>query len=451
MTGERTPIPVIGGGWAGCAAALALARAGHRVALYEAAATLGGRARRVVRDGLPLDNGQHLLLGAYAETRRSIELAHDGAAPLPLIERSFALVPLSRTQGNALTLRARALPSPFDLAAGLLLAHELTWRERIAALRWFTGLRKRAYRCAQGATVAELLAPLPPRVAARLWSPLCVAALNTAPERASAQMFANVLRAVFDGEPGAGAILAPALDLGALFPDAVARWLEARGHAVHLRAEARIGCSRDGALTLTAGAVQIDAEAMIVAVGPHQLARVFDADFRATPGVARAVAQVERLAWEPIVTTYLGYAGVVALPAGLVRLDDAPGQWVFDRGDILMRAASGAPSLASLLAVVISASGAHETLGRDALVAAIDAQLRRLLPVLPALKWSQVITETRATYACTPQSARPAAGRLANGLYLAGDYTDHEFPATLEAAVRSGRIAAAQLSNDLPP
>ena len=166
--------------------------------------------------------------------------------------------------------------------------------------------------------------------------------------------------------------------------------------------------------------------------------------------IARVIAQVDKFAWEPIVTVYLGYAGAIDMPSGLVRLDDAPGQWVFDRRDVLARAAANAPSLAGLLAVVISAGGVHEALDQNALVAAVDAQLRRLRPALPRLVWAQVITEKRATYACTPTAVRPSAGRLTDGIYLAGDYTDCEYPATLEAAVRSGRAAAIQLVGDLP-
>jgi len=101
-----------------------------------------------------------------------------------------------------------------------------------------------------------------------------------------------------------------------------------------------------------------------------------------------------------------------------------------------------------MLAVVISASGAHERLTHAALVAAADAQLRRLSPGLPPCAWSQVIAEQRATYACTPGRVRPAGPRLAPGLYLAGDYVDAEYPATLEAAVRSGLAAARALIAD---
>ena len=194
---------------------------------------------------------------------------------------------------------------------------------------------------------------------------------------------------------------------------------------------------------------EIRAPAAIVAVAPHQLSRAFEPAVRSDEAIAHAIHQVEQLEWEPIVTVYLGYAGSVVVPAGLVQLDDTPGQWIFDRRDVLSRANAGAPALAALLAVVISGRGAHTSLTNDALTRAVDAQLRRLRPALSRVTWSQVITEKRATYSCTPTAARPHPGRLAAGIYLAGDYTDQEFPATLEAAVRSGRIAAEQLVGDL--
>jgi squalene-associated FAD-dependent desaturase len=448
VASPHLPVAVIGGGWAGCAAALALAAAGHRVLLHESAPTLGGRARRVVRDGLPLDNGQHLLLGAYVAARRAIAQAHVGPPPCSLAP--LALEPLSPRQGNALRFRPRRLPPPFGLAAGLLFAHGLTLAERIAALRWFARLRRGGFRCPPHATVSTLLADLPAAVGERLWAPLCVAALNTAPERASAQVFANVLRAAFDGDAQAGERLVPAADLGSLFPDAAARRLAAGGHAVHTGAAARV--TRIGAAgpTIATRDAEAPVRAALVAVGPHQLAGAFGPAVRdADAGIAAAVADAGRLAWEPIVTVYLGYAGAVALPAAMVRLDDRPGQWAFDRPDILAHAAAGHPPLASLVAVVISAHGEHLRSDQRALAAAVDAQLRRHAGALPPLAWTQVIAERRATYACTPDARRPPAGRLAEGVYLAGDYTDREFPATLEAAVRSGERAAAALVRDL--
>jgi len=123
------------------------------------------------------------------------------------------------------------------------------------------------------------------------------------------------------------------------------------------------------------------------------------------------LARVGAFVYESITTAYLAYPSPVALPAPIARLDDTPGQWVFDRS-----AALGAPppgAARALLAVVISAGGAHDRQDHAALAAAIGAQLRRLAPALPPPLWSRVIAERRATYACTPALARPAAGRVA--------------------------------------
>ena len=443
-------IAVIGSGFAGCAAAVTLARAGHRISLYEAATVPGGRARTVLRDGLPLDNGEHLLLGACTETLTLAAFVHGPSPQPPWRDAPLAMQPLAPGLQSAPTLRTRALPAPLGLAAGMLTARGFTWRERIAAARWFARQRRTGFRCDEGMTVAELVADLPARVRDELWMPLCVAALNTAPARASAQVFLNVLREALGANAHATRIVHARNGLGALLPEPAVHWLATRGHRVHLSTRARIALRTEG-VRITYADGETVADAAIVTVGPHQLDAVFDPELAAAPGVAAALRAVAAFEWEPIVTVYLGYGGTFAVPPRLTRLDDNPGQWLFDRGDILARAARTIPSgIETLLSVVMSARGAHAELPHAALIAAVDAQLRRLARSVPPLAWSQVIAERRATYACVPALERPACGRVAQRVYLAGDYTYAAFPATLEAAVRSGTAAARALLADLP-
>lgn len=444
--GDRSPpIAVIGGGWAGCAAAVTLATEGIPVVLYETAAVLGGRARRVERDGFALDNGQHLLLGAYDATLAMLARVHgEQRAGELCIRRPLAIASFASSHPDALTLLARRAPGRLGLLVGLLSAGGLSFRERIANLAWFRTLERSGFEREANETVAALLAPLPPRVTRLLWEPLCLAALNTPIASASAQVFASLLRAVFAGRGDASDFVLPAIDLSALFPDAAATYVAARGGGVRLGTRAQVVVARREGATIAAADRTEDASAVIVAVGPHQLRQVFTADALAASAALRAALDaLDMLDYEPLVTLWLGYAARVPMPGPVARLDDAPGQWVIDRPDILARAKSveGA-ALAQMLSVVISADGPHMAIEHGELARAVDAQLRRLQPTLPPCLFSQVIAEKRATYACTPQRVRPAGARLAPGLYLAGDYADTVYPATLEAAVRSGIAAA---------
>jgi squalene-associated FAD-dependent desaturase len=444
-------IGVIGGGWAGCAAAVALARDGFRVALFEAAAVPGGRARTVIRDGLQLDNGEHLLLGAYRETLALAALLHDEEREPSWRVEPLAIVPLAPTQRHALALRVRDVPASLGLVAGLLAASGLSTRDKIATSLWFARQRRAGFRCSASDSVADALRALPSSVGNALWAPLCLAALNTPPARASAQVFLNVLREAFDGGRHASQLIVPRDGLGAVIPERAVRWLRAHGHDVHLSRKVSIADARDGVRLAHAGG-ESHVDAAVVAVGPHQLAATFDPTYAAGGTALSAVLRcVEAFSFESITTVYAGYAGGVTLPRGLVRLDDAPGQWVFDRGDILARSTAAPANIATLLSVVISGSGPHDHLSHGDLVTAIDAQLRRLSPHLPALCWSQVIAERRATYACVPGLAHPPCGRVAPHLYLAGDYTYAALPATLEAAVRSGNVAATAVAADMKP
>ena len=108
------PVAVIGGGWAGCAAAWTLASRGIPVVLHEASGVLGGRARRVERAGLPIDNGQHLLVGAYEATRSLLRTVHGGRIDTGLHRQRLAVVPFAR-DAHAVRMRAPRLPPPWEM------------------------------------------------------------------------------------------------------------------------------------------------------------------------------------------------------------------------------------------------------------------------------------------------------------------------------------------------
>jgi squalene-associated FAD-dependent desaturase len=425
-------IAVIGGGYTGFAAAVILAAAGHSVTVFEAARTLGGRARRVDANGTSVDNGAHLLLGAYRQTLALLDVVHGAGAEKELLERRRLIL----EQPGVFRLRAPSLPAPWHLAAALLTMRGASRRDRVTTVAFVRRLGRVHFRCDPQLTVAALLADQPPAIVTLLWEPLCIAALNTPIETAMAQVFLSVLRVAFAARAHDSDLLLPRVDLSTLFPDAAAAYVTDRGGEIRAGSTIRRVAATDDAIVLTSGYTDERFDAVVVAVGPHQVARLFDAG-SAAGAVGRALAQIAAFKYEPITTVYLQYPQALAFAQPMLKLDGNPGQWVFDRG-----ALDGPAGLAE---VVISTEMSGARIAHESLAQAIDRQLRRTWPELAAPQWTQVIAERRATYACVAGLVRPATGRLGPRLYLAGDYTDPEWPATLEAATRSGVAASRAL------
>lgn len=420
-------VAVVGAGWAGLAAAVTLADRGVPVVVFEASRQLGGRARRVSIDGVDLDNGQHILIGAYTETLRLMGAV--GADPGTLLAR----LPLELRTAGGFRLKAAPLSAPLHLAVGLLTAAGLTVGERLRAARFMARLRWRRFVLARDETVAALLARegQAGALAANLWEPLCVSALNTPAELASAQVFANVLRDTLGGPRAASDLLLPRADLGALFPDPAARFVCAHGGEVRLGAGVRQFRREPGGFGIDGDAGRF--RALIVACAPQHAAALL----RQHADLSPCAEQLDALEHEPIYTCYLQYPEHVTLHRPMLGFTGGLLQWAFDRGLLAGRR--------GLIAAVLSASGRHEALARPDLAETLHRELAGALPALPAPLWTRIIAEKRATFSCRPGLARPGNATAMPGLFLAGDYTASDYPATLEAAVRSG-VAAARLA-----
>ena len=417
-------VAIIGAGWAGMAAAVELAGAKIPVTVFESARHPGGRARSVEIEGIALDNGQHLLIGAYRETLRLMRLV--GADPDQLLLRQ----PLAIEYPGKFSLHAPRLPAPLHLVAALLIAGGLAWSERIAALRFIAAMRGNAYRIAADMPVGELLAlhHQTGALARYLWEPLCVSALNTPAASASAQAFLNVLRDGLDGARENSDFLIPRTDLGRLFPEPAMAFVRANGGSVRLGMPVRtLAKASDGFVLDDRPERHTHA---ILAVGPHQIDALLDR----FPALATTRQSLAAFAYEPIYTCYLRYPPEVSMPQAMTGFDGGTIQWIFDRGRL--------NGTAGLLAAVISARGGHQNISQDMVASAIHRELAAFLPDLPQPLWSRVIAENRATFSCRPGVARPGNQTAVGNLYLAGDYTASDYPATLESAVRSGVLAA---------
>jgi hydroxysqualene dehydroxylase len=398
-------VAVIGGGWAGIAAAVELTAAGVDTTLYEAGRVLGGRARSVVIDGRTLDNGQHILLGAYRDTLSLMRQV--GADPEQLLDRR----PLEVVDQAGFQLVLPKWPAPLNVAWGLLTATGVGWREKLATAWWMQGIKARRFRLDHDCTVADWLdgAGQTGTLRRQLWEPLCLAALNIPAERAAAQVFANVLRdSLGSARREDTDLLLPRVDLGRLLPEPAARWLLANGATLHLGTRIEEIASAGDKLTLASN----DYDGVVIATAPQHAGKLW-----AEMGITYD--------YEPIATVYLQFGAKTRLPFPLFKQSGKYGQWVVDRGN-------------SLLACVLSGHGDWEALSEAGLVTALVEELAQPAPLV----WHKVICEKRATFACRPNLARPDLRTDHPRILRAGDYTWGDYPATLEGAVRSGRRAA---------
>jgi len=404
-------IAIVGGGWAGIAAAVALADAGHDIHVLEMAPQLGGRARSVAGEP-PYDNGQHILIGAY---RDSLALMRRlGADPNQLLARLPLALPYPGEPG----LRLPPGPPLLGFARGVLAHRGWPLSARLGLLGAAAGWLARGFRCDADLTVAQLCAGLAVDVRRDLVEPLCIAALNTPAPQASAQVFLRVLQdALFSGA-GSADLLLPRRTLSELLAGPATTWLGPR---------LRLGCR----VQKIGPGWRVDGEAfdgVVLACTSVEAARLtadLAPDWSAMAGA---------LGFEPIVTVYLSSPGS-RLPAPMLALrdgPDAPAQFVFDQGQL-----GGAPGR---FAFVVS--GAAPWVARGGCAEAVLAQARRELDWATPPVIDRLLAEKRATFACTPGLARPP-GRIAPGLFAAGDYVQGPYPATLEGAVRAG-LAAAQ-------
>ena len=417
---ESLKLAVIGAGWAGLAAAVELTAAGHQVEVFEASRVPGGRARAARIDGHTVDNGQHILIGAYTETLRLMRVV--GADPDALLRRT----PLRFEFPGEFLMSAPRLPAPLHTAFALLLAQGLDWREKWAAICLMQGLQASRFRVEPDITVSEWLErnKTPPRQRRFLWEPLCIAALNTPADRASAQVLANVLRDSLAGSRSASDMLLPQVNLSALFPEPATQFVSRCGGTMHLgRRVNSIRRENDAWLIDDAGPFT----QVVIAVAPYHLANL-------VPSLAPQAAHFE---WEPIVTSYFTYPDTVRLPQAMLGVDAGLAQWLFDRGQLCGQH--------GLIAAVISARGRHLDLSTQQLERGIHTEIAGLVAGLPAPLAVQTITEKRATFACVPNLHRPRSASGLPGLWLAGDYVAGDYPATIEGAVRSGVAAARKM------
>ena len=429
MLHKQTKVSIIGGGYAGMAAAVTLAAQGIPVIVFESAKHLGGRARGVLQNNTQLDNGQHILLGCYRETLNIIEKVGGN------IGQDFLRLPLQLTLHHCFELKAPNLPAPLHLLAALLLAKGLSFSERISAGRFMLTMRRIKFKLRDDTNALDLLRTYKQSedLIRMMWEPICISALNTPINKASAQVFLNVLRDSLNGSFADSEMLLPRVDFSALFPNRAAEFVAKHSGKVLTSCGVEAIIPRDDGVELVTAQGSHHFSHLICAASPASSARLFST----IPALASIADQINAISYQPIYTVYLQYPAHVVLPHAMLGFDHCFTQWLFDKGRIAGQH--------GLIAAVISAEGLHQALSHDQLAQKIALELCDQLGIIEEPLWHQVIAEKRATFSCEVNLSRPANTTPNNNILLAGDFTAGDYPSTLEGAVMSGINAAKEI------
>ncbi len=456
MSSERASgarqVLVIGGGLAGITAALDCAAAGASVTLVEVRRRLGGAAYSFDRDGLRMDNGQHVFLRCCVAYRAL--LARLGSEHLTALQPRLEIPVLAPSRPPAL-LRRGSLPAPAHLAGALAHYPHLTMRERLGAARAALALMRLAPAEPEleEQTFGDWLARhgQGPAAVAALWDLFALPAINLPAAQASLAIAAFVFRTGLLSGSDAGDIGFHEAPLSETIAEPAARVLGEAG------VEVRLGW-RAECMARTASGVEVHgrgargederpldaftAAAAVLAVPHTRAARLLE------PLLGEPARALRGLGASPIVNLHVVYDRQVCdqrFAAGV----GTPVQYVFDR-----TRAAGAPAGCQYLAV--SLSGAEREMGMSVqeLRERYLPALRELFPRAREAKVERflVTREHAATFRAAPGvgALRPGPQTAVPGLVLAGAWTATGWPATLEGAVLSGHAAAAAALRALP-
>jgi len=436
---SHNEVIIVGAGWSGLACGVTLAAQDIKVHLLESAPQAGGRARAVqlknFLKGQSIDNGQHIMLGAYHAILNLFKTM--GLNEADLVTRQPLALTLLSPNNSSVVLKTPSLPAPLHLVFALLSAQGLTFRERSSAIIMSLKLALKGYKLAQDISVKDLLQQhkQSSKTIQSLWQPLCLATMNTPIEKASAQVFLNVLKDSFNYKRSDSDCLFLTRDLSQAFTLPAIKFIIEHGGQIHCKQKIIQFDSLNQQFTIHSNDLSYQSQTLVLATPPHITKKLIS---RHGNAVLKPPTASLDYYYEPICTIYLQYPPETQTKTIMTGFFNTTSQWAIDRSVCQQ---------AGLIAVVISGSGNHTKISHKQLAEKVHHELSSCLPDLPQWLDYRVIIEKRATFSCRVniEQQRPYNNTQIPNLFLAGDYTNTHYPATLEGAVRSGINAAQQI------
>jgi zeta-carotene desaturase len=481
MPNPDKTVAVVGAGLAGLAAGCALADAGLRVTLFERRPYVGGRASSYEHPGTGevVDNCQHVLLGCCTNLIHFYE--HVGAGDKV---RWFDELTFIEPGGRASKLGPSPfwLPAPLHAAPSFLRAKHLALKDKLAIARGLTAMMGKLPQ--DEASEENFLQWLrrhgqTERAIERFWKVVLVSALNEDLDRMSVRYAVQVFRESFLKSAGAGKMGVPRVPLSDLYGQA-AEYISSRGGEVRLRSAVNSICQQKNtdAVTINTSSGDQQFDFAVLAVPFQAAASLLPLGAPAEP----LKADLEHFQSSPITGVHLWFdREITPLPHGVLL--DRTIQWMFQKSKLLdagqaaksksttetrrhgeqtdvvppPSAVNADQSLrlttGSYLELVVSASKSLVSKSREEVLDLAVAELADFFPIVKQAKVlkAAVIKEIYATYSILPglDRYRPEAKTPWPRVFLAGDWTATDWPATMEGAVRSGYLAAEALAESM--
>ena len=433
-TNESKRLVVVGGGWAGIAAAMEGVRKGFRVTLLEERPYLGGRAHSFVdkTTSTEIDNGQHLLMGCYTET---LCVLRDLGTDVLLNKQSALRVVFVDADGRRDELNASALPGKLGVLIGILRLRGISFRGRISIVKFATRLLLNRVDVGER-TCLQLLTDegQTPDAIERFWKPVVLATLNASIDVADSELLVQVLRLAFFSGGDNSKLYIPTVGLSSLI-EPFTNWMEQRG------GEVKLGTGVDQ-IVWEFGVVKgvwlrdgsfLEADAVVAAVPTIALQRLLTTKSTSDLSISRVFE------FSPIISVYLWYDRTW-LTDDFIAMLGTNIQWVFNK-----KSRSG-----QLISLTISAASDIVSRSIDEIIELCDAELRGAFPQMKDVQriHGAVIKEKTATPLLKPDERNKRVVEMAEmpiNIAIAGDWTDTHLPATIEGAARSGVAAIKRL------
>ncbi len=443
MVSNTSEITIVGGGFAGLAAALRLHKAGAKIHLIEKRPFFGGRAYsfKDKATGETLDNGQHLLMGCYHET---LKFLRDLGTLDKLHIQDNLTLSFAEDAETFHQLRCPNLPAPLHLALGLLKFKGLKFRDKFKML----GLMKLAKKSKSNGqdldelSVLELLKVTgqTPDTIRKFWEPLGLGALNESIEFASAQLFTEILRRALLSKKSDSNLALSTVGLSELFATPAQEFFKKHGVPISFQTQVeKIEKSGTGFLLRTNCGTAFQTQLLLLAVPPNALGKILKSS---GPSFENLVAGIHRFEGTPIVSINLWFEGFLPQET-FVGLIDSPIHWLFNKAKILT------DEKVSHLTLVVSGAQDLAQQSKEELIQLALQELQKYYPQIRGrkLRHAQVVKELEATFSgrLGLNRFRPDSASSVPGLYLAGDWTNTGLPGTIESAVMSGHRAAEEI------